>query len=127
VPVPFFLNDVYCVVGREAAQPTGHLPASHEPPHASTRKIAMSLDKTFKDLHRQTVSLERLKLVLGDNIDKSFKRVAEVFKELHQEYVSWLPIFCYLSTVLSSSDRFRANVLYSVQITYLFKAAGLIE
>jgi len=57
---------------------------------AVSKKSQMSLDKSFKDLHRQTVSLERLKIVLSENVDKSFKRVSEVFKELHNEWVAYM-------------------------------------
>jgi hypothetical protein len=68
-------------VGREAVSSTA------PPPDSTHGKAHISLDKTLKDLHRQTVALERLKIVLGENVDRSFKRVSEVFKELHKEYV----------------------------------------
>ena len=45
------------------------------------------LERSCKDLHRQTVSLDRLRVVLGDNVDKAFKRVNEVFRELHEQSV----------------------------------------
>jgi len=75
---------------------------------AVSKKSQMSLDKSFKDLHRQTVSLERLKIVLSENVDKSFKRVSEVFKELHNEwvaYMAWFQIF------LSSIERSSHNTM----------------
>lgn len=42
------------------------------------------LEKAIKDLHRQTTSLERLKLVLDHEIDRSYKSVKTVFEELRQ-------------------------------------------
>ena len=48
------------------------------------------LERSCKDLQRQTVSLERLRVVLGDNVDKAFRRVNEVFRELHEQSVSAL-------------------------------------
>jgi len=48
------------------------------------------LERSCKDLHRQTVSLERLRVMLGDNVDRAFKRVNEVFKELHFQSVSFV-------------------------------------
>lgn len=43
------------------------------------------LEKSLKDLQRQTVSLQRLKVVLNEQVDKAFKRISEVFKELHNQ------------------------------------------
>ena len=43
------------------------------------------LEKSCKDLQRQTVSLQRLEIVLNEQVDKSFKRITEVFKELHDQ------------------------------------------
>lgn len=62
----------------------------------SSKKGQINLEKSFKDLHRQTVALERFKIVLGENVDRSFKRATEVFKELHKEYVHFLLVFCCL-------------------------------
>lgn len=41
------------------------------------------LEKSSKDLHRQTVALERLQLVLTEEVDKSYKRIKTVFEEMH--------------------------------------------
>src|SRR6218665_245324 len=43
------------------------------------------LEKSCKDLQRQTVSLQRLKTVFNEQLEKSFKRISEVFKELHNQ------------------------------------------
>ncbi|KAK3611198.1 hypothetical protein CHS0354_009450 [Potamilus streckersoni] len=50
---------------------------------SATKKTAHSgLEKSVKDLHRQTVSLERLKLLLNSETDKAAKRIKFVFDEL---------------------------------------------
>ncbi|KAL3854978.1 hypothetical protein ACJMK2_014211 [Sinanodonta woodiana] len=50
---------------------------------SATKKTAHSgLEKSIKDLHRQTVSLERLKLLLNSETDKATKRIKFVFDEL---------------------------------------------
>ena len=61
----------------------------------TTRRPHAVLERSCKDLHRQTVSLERLRVVLGDNVDRAFKRVNEVFRELHEQSVSRyvVPVF----------------------------------
>ena len=43
------------------------------------------LEKSCKDLQRQSTSIGRLKVVLNEQMDKSYKRVTEVFKELHNQ------------------------------------------
>ncbi|XP_059169183.1 spermatogenesis-associated serine-rich protein 2-like [Physella acuta] len=48
------------------------------------KKPFQGLEKAIKDLHRQTTSLERLKLVLDHEIDRSYKSVKTVFEELRQ-------------------------------------------
>ena len=52
------------------------------------------LEKSVKDLHRQTVSLERLKLVFSDEVEKAYKRIRSVFEEVRNWYVVKLPNFC---------------------------------
>jgi hypothetical protein len=71
-------NDVRSTAVTAAAlsETVDHRSAVSKKPHAG-------LEKSCKDLHRQTVSLERLKVILNENMDKSFKRLTEVFKELH--------------------------------------------
>jgi len=58
----------------------GDAPLDRPPknPHAG-------LEKSCKDLQRQAVSLQRLQIVLNEQVDKSFKRITEVFKELHDQ------------------------------------------
>ncbi|XP_074653515.1 uncharacterized protein LOC141907685 [Tubulanus polymorphus] len=43
------------------------------------------LEKSVKDLHRQTVSLQRLKMIFGDEIDRSYKRIKSVFDLIKKE------------------------------------------
>ena len=61
-------------------------------PTQDTRRPQVVLERSCKDLQRQTVSLERLKVVLGENVDRGFKRITEVFRELHQQSVFLLYI-----------------------------------
>ena len=51
-------------------------PGSTKSPHAG-------LEKSCKDLQKYTISLQHNRVVLNENIDKAFKRISEVFKELH--------------------------------------------
>ena len=51
------------------------------------------LEKSVKDLHRQTVSLERLKLVFNDEVEKAYKRIRSVFEEVRNWYVVILQRF----------------------------------
>ena len=44
--------------------------------------VFSGLEKSVKDLHRQTVSLERLKLVFNDEVEKAYKRIRTVFDEV---------------------------------------------
>jgi len=80
-------------VDQSAAVDTGSQPSSTTSSSSSsrrpqeTRRPHAVLERSCKDLHRQTVSLERLRVVLGENVDKAFKRINEVFKELHQQSV----------------------------------------
>ncbi|XP_033729083.1 spermatogenesis-associated serine-rich protein 2-like [Pecten maximus] len=46
------------------------------------RKVHGGMEKSMKDLHRQTVSLERLRLVMNEEVDKNFKRIKAVFEEV---------------------------------------------
>lgn len=48
------------------------------------KKPFQGLEKAIKDLHRQTTSLERLKLLLDHEIDRSYKSMKSVFEELRQ-------------------------------------------
>lgn len=44
--------------------------------------ILVGLERSAKDLHRQTVSLERLRLIFIEEIDRSHKRIKSVFDEI---------------------------------------------
>jgi len=46
----------------------------------------VGLERSSKDLHRQTVSLERLRLVFDEEVDRSYKRIKSVFDEIR----NWL-------------------------------------
>ncbi|CAG5115647.1 unnamed protein product [Candidula unifasciata] len=60
-------------VSTGSAMGDGH----HKKPH-------QGLEKAVKDLHRQTTSLERLRLLLDHEIDRSIKSIKSVFEELRQ-------------------------------------------
>lgn len=49
---------------------------------ARAKRTAHGLEKSVKDLHRQTVSLERLKLVFSEEVEKGYKRIRTVFDEI---------------------------------------------
>lgn len=40
------------------------------------------LEKSVKDLHRQTVALERFRMILNEEVDKTYKRIKTVFDEM---------------------------------------------
>ena len=44
--------------------------------------ISVGLERSAKDLHRQTVSLDRLRLIFNEEVDKSYKRIKNVFDEI---------------------------------------------
>ena len=46
--------------------------------------VSPGLEKAFKDLQRQSNSLERLRHLLDHEIDRSFKSVKSVFEELRK-------------------------------------------
>lgn len=48
----------------------------------SVKAAKPGLEKSSKDLHRQTIALERLELVLTEEIDKAYKRIKNVFEEM---------------------------------------------
>ncbi|XP_013393669.1 uncharacterized protein LOC106161311 isoform X3 [Lingula anatina] len=50
----------------------------HRGPHAG-------LEKSTKDLQRQTISLHRLKEKFSEEMDKDYKHIQSVFEELHKE------------------------------------------
>lgn len=50
--------------------------------HGHSKPVHKTLEKSVKDLHRQTVSLERLKIVLNEEVDKNYKRIKSVFDEM---------------------------------------------
>ncbi|XP_052080377.1 spermatogenesis-associated serine-rich protein 2-like isoform X2 [Mytilus californianus] len=50
--------------------------------HSLPKQIHKTLEKSVKDLHRQTVSLERLRLILDEEMDKNYKRIKSVFDEM---------------------------------------------
>ena len=45
------------------------------------------LEKSVKDLHRQTVALERFRMILNEEVDKTYKRIKSVFEEVRTRYV----------------------------------------
>ena len=49
----------------------------------SLNNSVAGLERSTKDLHRQTTSLERLRLVLATEFEKSYKRIHTVFEEAH--------------------------------------------
>ena len=53
----------------------------------SSRKPLAGLEKSTKDLQRQTISLMRLKTTLNDEVERSFKNISKVFEELRKQYV----------------------------------------
>ncbi|XP_060575555.1 spermatogenesis-associated serine-rich protein 2-like isoform X2 [Ruditapes philippinarum] len=42
----------------------------------------LGLERSAKDLHRQTVSLDRLRLIFNEEVDRSYKRIKTVFDEI---------------------------------------------
>ncbi|XP_071148848.1 spermatogenesis-associated serine-rich protein 2-like [Mytilus edulis] len=50
--------------------------------HSLPKQIHKTLEKSVKDLHRQTVSLERYRLILDEEVDKNYKRIKSVFDEM---------------------------------------------
>ncbi|ESN93456.1 hypothetical protein HELRODRAFT_194102 [Helobdella robusta] len=76
------------------------------------------LEKSCKELQRQTTSLQHLKVVLKEQMDKSYKRVNEVFKELRQQMVEREAELMFL---LDKSKAKASEVL----ATYELKAADL--
>lgn len=40
------------------------------------------IEKSVKDLHRQTVALERFRMILNEEVDKTYKRIKSVFEEV---------------------------------------------
>ncbi|XP_064646024.1 SPATS2-like protein [Lineus longissimus] len=80
----------------------GHPHHGHALAHAAKRERTLSerstssissrsvkphagLEKSYKDLQRQTTSLQRLKLVVNEEMDKSQKRIRSVVEELRLE------------------------------------------
>lgn len=45
------------------------------------------LEKSLKDLHRQTLALTRIKMMLSDEMDRCYKKITEVFEDFHTAYV----------------------------------------
>ena len=72
------------------------------------------LERSCKDLQRQTVSLERLRVVLGENVDKAFRRMNEVFRELHDQSVVSLSSHCIVIIGSRPSDHYFCSVCLSV-------------
>ncbi|KAK3082646.1 hypothetical protein FSP39_001321, partial [Pinctada imbricata] len=73
----------------ERSNASGHGDHRHDrtPVHY---RVHAGLEKSVKDLHRQTVSLERLRLVLNDEVEKTYKRInlnsreAQLLSEMDQ-------------------------------------------
>ncbi|XP_048772692.2 spermatogenesis-associated serine-rich protein 2-like isoform X2 [Ostrea edulis] len=53
--------------------------SEHKPTHY---KAHAGLEKSVKDLHRQTVALERFRMILNEEVDKTYKRIKTVFDEM---------------------------------------------
>jgi len=49
----------------------------------STKSPYAGLEKSCRELQKYTVYLQHNRVVLNEQIDKAFKRISEVFKELH--------------------------------------------
>ncbi|CAL1539183.1 unnamed protein product [Lymnaea stagnalis] len=86
------------------------------------KKPFQGLEKAIKDLHRQTTSLERLKLVLDHEIDRSYKSMKSVFEELRQGYMqiyliqSKLPQFFVLA--ISENTVFKIIISFHARVNY---------
>ncbi|KAL4216927.1 spermatogenesis-associated serine-rich protein 2 [Mactra antiquata] len=63
--------------GRDRTTSTSSVDSKSGKKHAH-----LGLERSAKDLHRQTVSLERLRLIFKEEIDKSHKRLKSVFDEI---------------------------------------------
>lgn len=49
-----------------------------------SHSLFVGLEKSTKDLHRQSVSLQRLKSVMNEGIEKSTKSIGKMFQELRE-------------------------------------------
>ncbi|XP_052235322.1 spermatogenesis-associated serine-rich protein 2-like isoform X2 [Dreissena polymorpha] len=63
---------------RERTESTSSIDGSH----GGKKHTYMNLEKSGKDLHRQVVSLERLRLVFEEEVDRSVKKVKAVIDEI---------------------------------------------
>uniref|UniRef100_K1PMA3 Spermatogenesis-associated serine-rich protein 2 n=1 Tax=Magallana gigas TaxID=29159 RepID=K1PMA3_MAGGI len=54
-------------------------PNSH---HHGRQRTHSGIEKSVKDLHRQTVALERFRMILNEEVDKTYKRIKSVFEEV---------------------------------------------
>lgn len=51
--------------------------------HLGTRRPHAGLEKSVKDLHRQTLALTRIKMMSGDEFERCYKAITKVFEDLH--------------------------------------------
>ena len=45
--------------------------------------ITLGLEKSVKDLQRQTTALTRIKMTFEDEMERAFKQVSHIFEEFH--------------------------------------------
>nr|XP_022325554.1 spermatogenesis-associated serine-rich protein 2-like isoform X3 [Crassostrea virginica]XP_022325555.1 spermatogenesis-associated serine-rich protein 2-like isoform X3 [Crassostrea virginica] len=64
---------------RTASERSNASQTEHKPTHY---KAHAGLEKSVKDLHRQTVALERFRMILNEEVDKTYKRIKSVFEEV---------------------------------------------
>lgn len=64
---------------RTASERSTASQSEHKPTHY---KAHAGIEKSVKDLHRQTVALERFRMILNEEVDKTYKRIKSVFEEV---------------------------------------------
>lgn len=64
---------------RTASERSTASQSEHKPTHY---KAHSGIEKSVKDLHRQTVALERFRMILNEEVDKTYKRIKSVFEEV---------------------------------------------
>ena len=51
--------------------------------HLNIKRPFAGLEKSVKDLHRQTLALTRIKMMLSDEMDRCYKKISRVFEDFH--------------------------------------------
>ena len=51
--------------------------------HLNIKRPFAGLEKSVKDLHRQTLALTRIKMVLSDEMERCYKKITSVFEDFH--------------------------------------------